>query len=76
MNTWFQTWDRSEYQEWAKKIPQGYLLVILRKEPKKFLCVKAKLLMGDTGLPGFEIVEEKRFAKKQKAENQIDNWKN
>lgn len=72
---WFRTWNRSEYKEWAKKIPQGYLLVIIRKEKGKYLCVKAKLLMGEKGLPGFEVVKELHFSDKKEAENQIKSWK-
>ena len=75
MKKWFRTWDRPEYKEWASKISGGYLLVIVRKEKDKYLCVKAKLLMGEKGLPGLEVLEENYFQTKQKAEEQIKNWK-
>ncbi len=75
MTKWFVTWNRPEYKEWAKKVEKGYLLVIVRKEPKHYLCVKANLLVGESGLPAFEVAEEHRFDKKQKALEQIENWK-
>lgn len=75
MYKWFQTWNRPEYKEWATEIPEGYLLVIIRKENKDYLCVKAKLLMGESGLPGFEVIEEHRFEKIQKGLEQLENWK-
>lgn len=75
MKKWFVTWNRPEYKEWAVKIPQGYLLVILRKENDRFLCVKAKLIMGKTGLPAFEITEEQHFTSRIKALMQIQEWR-
>ena len=75
MKRWFVTWNRPEYKEWAIKIPQGYLLVILRKEANRYLCVKAKLIMGEAGLPAFEVVEEHRFTVRIKALRQIQEWK-
>ena len=72
---WFRTWGRPEYKEWATKIPQGYLLVIVRKEKDNYLCVKAKLLMGGKGLPGFKIVREAYFQDIKEATEQIRNWK-
>lgn len=75
MDKWFVTWNRPEYKEWAKKIKKGYLLVIIRKEPKEYLCVKANLLVGLKGLPGFEVIEEHRFKTLKKASDQIDIWK-
>lgn len=75
MNNWFITWNRPEYKEWATEIPGGYLLVIIRKENKDYLCVKAKLLMGESGLPGFEVAEEHRLTTLKKASEQISAWK-
>lgn len=72
---WFRTWNRPEYKEWASKIPQGYLLVIIRRERQKYLCVKAKLLMGEKGLPGFEVVKEYYFPDKKEAQRKIKTWK-
>ena len=46
MKKWFVTWDGPEYKEWAIPISKGYLLVVLRKEKTKLLCVKAELIMG------------------------------
>ncbi len=75
MKKWFVTWDRAEYKEWAIPIKEGYLLVIIRKEKDKHLCVKAKLIMGEKGLPGFEVLEEHYFSISQKAIKQIKQWK-
>ncbi len=75
MKKWFVTWSRPEYKEWATKIPQGYLLVILRKEKSRYLCVKAKLTMGKKGLPGFKIVEEQYRPTKTRGLQQIQEWR-
>ena len=75
MKQWFLTWGRSEYKEWATKKPYGYLLVIIRKEQKRYLCVKAKLAMKPTGLPAFQATEEHYFSTRKGAEKQIDVWK-
>ena len=76
MKKWLQTWNRPEYKEWATPIKEGYLLVISRKEKDKYLCIRAKLIMGEKGLPGFEVVEEHNFPTNQKATKQITDWKN
>jgi hypothetical protein len=73
-NEWFQTWDRPEYQEWAKEIPEGYLLHIIRKEPGNYLAVQAKLIMGEKGLPGFEVIKQNNLASAQEAMKQIEFW--
>ncbi len=75
MNKWFVTWNRPEYKEWAKETKNGYLLVIIRKEIKQYLCVKANLLMGENGLPGFEVIEEHRLQTKREANKQVAIWK-
>ncbi len=75
MKKWFVTWDRPEYKEWAAPISNGYLLVILRKEKTKFLCVKAELIMGEKGLPAFNVLEEKYYSSSQKASKQIKEWR-
>lgn len=75
MKKWFVTWDRQEYKEWAAPISKGYLLVVLRKEKTKFLCVKAKLIMGKKGLPAFSVLEEKYYLTNSKASKQITGWK-
>ena len=75
MKKWFVTWDRPEYKEWATSIKEGYLLVIIRKEKNKHLCVKAKLVMGEKGLPGFEVLEEQHFSTSQQATRRIKKWK-
>ncbi len=75
MKRWFQTWNRPEYKEWACIIPEGYFLLILRKEKDKTLCVKAKLLMGEKGLPDFQTVAEHRYLKNTEALKQIKTWK-
>lgn len=72
---WFQTWDRPEYQEWAREIDGGYSLVIVRKEPDNYFCVKAELVMGEKGLPDFKVVEEQNLPNQQKADELIQNWK-
>lgn len=63
-----------EYKEWAVKSANGYLLVILRKEKTKHLCAKAELIMGDKGLPGFNVLEEIKYASLRKASEQIKKW--
>lgn len=75
MNRWFVTWKRPEYMEWAKETLGGYFLLIIRKEADGFLCVRAELVMGKKGLPGFRVVEEQHFPTKQKADKQIQDWK-
>lgn len=72
---WFKVWDRPEYQEWAKPISEGYELHIIRKEPDNYLVVKAKLIMGEKGLPGFEVVEQTNVSTKDDALKQIELWK-
>lgn len=74
MKDWFVTWDRSEYKEWAKKTKGGYFLVIIRKEPKNFLCVRARLIMGEKGLPGFEVIEEQNLPTLHKAKKTTSTW--
>lgn len=74
MKKWFVTWDREEYKEWAKKDPSGYLLLVIRREKKRFLCVKAKLIMGEKGLPDFKVIDEKYFPTKSKTSKQIKAW--
>ncbi len=76
MKRWFKTWDRPEYKEWAIKSPNGYQLVIIRKERKsRYLCVKAKLIMDEKGLPDFKAIEEYYHPTKEKALKQIKEWK-
>ena len=69
------TWDRAEYKEWAIPIKEGFLLVIIRKERDGYLCVKAKLIMGEKGLPAFVVLGEKYFPTSRQAIKQIDKWK-
>lgn len=75
MTTWFRTWNRPEYQERAAKNSKGYRLLIIRRETDKYLCVKANLVMGDRGLPSFEIVQERHFQSGREADKQIKSWK-
>lgn len=75
MKKWFVTWDRLEYKEWATPIKEGYLLVIVRKEKDKYLCVKAKLIMGEKGLPGFEVLKEHYFSTYKQTIERIKEWK-
>ena len=75
MKKWFRTWNRPEYKEWASKIKAGYLLVIIRKEEKRYLTVKAELIMKDKGLPGFKVLEEQYFSSKKAALSKIRQWK-
>lgn len=73
---WFVTWDREEYKEWAKEIPKGYSLLIIRKEqPDSYLCVKAELIMREKGLPDFKVIEEHNFSTKPEAYKVIEIWK-
>lgn len=74
MKKWFTTWDRPEYKEWATPISKGYLLVVLRKEKTRFLCVKAELIMGEKGLPAFNVLEQKYYSAKPKALKQVKDW--
>lgn len=75
MERWFQTWDRPEYLEWAKAIQEGYLLHIIRKENQNYLVVQAKLIMADSGLPGFEVITQIIHPLKKDAFRQIELWK-
>ncbi|OGH47926.1 MAG: hypothetical protein A3A51_00300 [Candidatus Levybacteria bacterium RIFCSPLOWO2_01_FULL_39_10] len=75
MKNWFVTWDREEYKEWAAPISGGYLLLIVRKEKGRHLCVKAKLKMGTKGLPSVSIIEEVYLPTTEEASRQISNWK-
>jgi hypothetical protein len=75
MSKWFKTWNRPEYKEWATIDKQGYLLVIIRKEKDKYLCVKALLIVNPTGLPEFKTLTEIYFSKKSPALKQISDWK-
>ena len=75
MTKWFITWNRLEYKEWAKEIKRGYSLVIIRKEPNNYLCVKAKLLMGSKGLPGFKVLEEHNVPTQKEADTITQAWK-
>lgn len=72
---WFVTWNRAEYKEWAAKVSTGYLLLIIRKEKTRYLCVKADLVMGDEGLPDFKVIEQTYFRTKKEASSQLENWK-
>ena len=74
MKKWLVTWDRKEYKEWAKPTRGGYLLIVLRKEKDRYLCVKAKLKMGAKGLPGFVVLKEIYFSSRKEAEKQIYAW--
>lgn len=75
MKKWFVTWDRPEYKEWATTLSDGYLLVILRTEKIRYLCVKAELTMGETGLPAFKVIEEHYCSARTKALEQILEWR-
>jgi len=74
-NAWFQTWNRPEYQEWAAEIPEGYLLHIIRKEKEEWLVVQAKLIMGEKGLPVFEVIEQRVVSSEELAFNCMNSWK-
>ena len=75
MKTRFQTWNRPEYQEWATKTAKDYILLIIRKEKIRYLCVKAELIMKEEGLPDFKVLEEAYFKTKGEAEKQVQEWK-
>jgi hypothetical protein len=75
MKQWFLTWDVPEYKERAKKTPPRNLLVILRREPDRYYCVKADFRVGERGLPGFNVLEELYFPAEQQAAKQITAWK-
>lgn len=75
MTKWFITWDRPEYKECAKEISGGYALVVVRKEPNNYICVKAKLLMGSKGLPRFSVLKEHNCSTQKQADTIIQAWK-
>jgi len=75
MAAWFQTWERGEYKEWATPITEGYLLVIMRREQDVYLCVKAKLRMGEKGLPEFTVLEQLHQRNQKDAITQMTKWK-
>jgi ABC-type sulfate transport system substrate-binding protein len=68
---WFQTWERPDYQEWAQQNPEGYLLCIMRKEKHGYLVAKAKLIMGESGLPGFNVIGQYRASTEEQAKEHI-----
>lgn len=72
---YFKTWDVPGYQEWASPTDGGYELHIIRQEPDNYLVVKAKLVMGEKGLPGFEVIEEHRLPNEQAASGKVQEWK-
>lgn len=73
---WFQTWDRSEYLEWAKPISEGYLLHIIKKETYHYLVVQAKLMMKEVGLPDFHIMDQINLITLEESTEQINKWRN
>lgn len=74
IDTWFVTWDRPEYKEWARKNARGYDLVILRTEKKgKLLCVRARLIVRDTGLPEFAVDTQTYTVSRNEAERWIND---
>jgi hypothetical protein len=75
MTKWFKTWNRPEYKEWATPSKEGYILLVINKEEKRYLCVKALLIMKSVGLPEFKTLTEVYFSKKSQAEKQILDWK-
>ena len=73
--SWFQTWDRPEYIEWAQPIEEGYLLIVARKQPNNWLLAKAKLTFKEEGLPGVEVIESRLAGTSEEAFATLGSWK-
>ena len=73
---WVKIWSLPTYEEWATETSDGNQeLHIIRKEPGEYFVVRAKLIFGETGLPGFEVIEEHRFPSHDEGLRQIKTWK-
>lgn len=70
----FATWNVPEYREWAVKKRYGYLLLIIRKQPKDFLIVKAKLIFKVKGLPEFVTLKSETVSTEKAAQILIKKW--
>lgn len=75
MNKWFQTWNRSEYVEWALPQKYGYLLIIARRQSSDWLLAKAKLIFRNSGLPNVELLTTETASTKKKAVDKVNEWK-
>ena len=75
MNKWFQTWDRSEYIEWALPQKYGYLLIIVKKQTSDWLLAKAKLIFKKDGLPDVELLITEEVASEKIAKIKLEKWK-
>jgi hypothetical protein len=68
------TWNVPEYKEWAIKKSYGYLLTIIRQQPKDFLAVKAKLIFKAKGLPQFVTLKSLTVKTGKEAKAVIKKW--
>lgn len=75
MSKWFQTWDRTEYIEWALPQKYGYFLIIARKQTSGWLLAKAKLIFKKSGLPDIELLETEPVPSEKKAIDKLNEWK-
>lgn len=75
MSEWFQTWNRSEYIEWAKPIDNGYLLIIARKQKDDWLIARANLIFKDSGFPEFQVLEQGAVVTQEEALAKLEKWK-
>lgn len=71
----FITWNRPEYKEWAIKKSYGYLLTVIRKQPKDFLVVKAKLIFKAKDLPQFVTLKSLTVETEKEAKAILKKWK-
>lgn len=76
MTKWFCTWQVPEYLEWAKKINNGYLLVIARREKNRWFLAQAKLIFAAKGLPEFKTIKQQYAKTKKQAFLTLKKWKN
>ena len=57
-------------------IDSGGVSAPYRPERKSdWLAVRAKLIMGEKGLPGFEVIDQKAAQDEKTAYEWIDSWK-
>jgi hypothetical protein len=75
MNTWFQTWNRPEYVEWALPRTYGYLLVMARKQTSDWFLAKAKLIFKKSGLPDVKLLQTEIVSTDKETREKVNEWK-
>jgi hypothetical protein len=74
---WTQKWDIPIYKEWVrkKKGQSTYELLIIRKEPKRYLLARAEWAFKSAGLPNFRTLESLHVITEREAMKKIREWK-